>query len=118
MNFIPLDLQGAYPRNDIHTSVFAVYNCKPKVFWALWWNNSKTCTCTNHHVAANQNGIGNCMTQLREASQTVTNMRTVAFWPSVMAARMKSQEMDASITICQYVHDIVHSGFEVFSQLW
>ena len=24
MKFIPLDLQGAYPRYDIHTSVFAV----------------------------------------------------------------------------------------------
>jgi len=24
MNFIPLDLQGAYPRYGVHTSVFAV----------------------------------------------------------------------------------------------
>jgi len=29
------------------------------------------------------------MTQLREASKTVTSMRTVTFWLSVMAARMK-----------------------------
>ena len=26
MKFIPLELQGAYPRYGIHTSVFAVYN--------------------------------------------------------------------------------------------
>ena len=26
MKFITLDLQGAYPRYDIHTSVFAVYS--------------------------------------------------------------------------------------------
>jgi len=30
MNFIPLDLQGAYPRYDIHTSVFAVKALRSK----------------------------------------------------------------------------------------
>jgi len=45
--------------------------------------------CTNHHVAAIRQSQ---LTELRGASQTANSMRTVTFWPSVTAARMKSRE--------------------------
>jgi len=40
MKFMPLDLQGAYPRYGIHTSVFAVYQ----------WRVTPTCSivCLSH----------------------------------------------------------------------
>ena len=54
--FIPLDLQGAYPRYDIHTSVFAVYllwmDCLGRstlMAEALSW---QYCNITCHHNVA------------------------------------------------------------------
>jgi len=56
MKYIPLDLQGAYPRYGIHTSVFAVYalanniHCLkkgtldplPSIFCHLWDSCSRS----------------------------------------------------------------------------
>lgn len=77
-------------------------NSKPK---ALYQNNS------NAHVQIVRD---NCMTQLREVSQTAASMRPMMFWPSVTAARMKSWE--GWTPVARLVHDIVNSSFKVFSQ--
>ena len=98
MKYIPLDLQGAYPRYEIHTSVFAVF-CQ-----VFRLQSSHKCPCSyatqiydsNHHhtlMSFQQSvlSVNNCPSRPQNL-QCQTVMETVQYERTVFQAHLCTEE--------------------------